>query len=149
MLFIIDIDRTIAGGFKAFVEYHNQDLGLGISPQVLEILPDYRSFLHLPEVVAYRRTNETQFQASRARSRISPQVILALQELPGAVAGVNFLSQFGYIRYYTIRSNEVQEATRQWLAMKQFPNPHDVIFCESSRDKLINIYSQEAQEAIV
>ena len=59
MLFAIDIDRTIAGGFKAYIEHHNQDLEPGILPHVLGDLTDYRSFLYLPDVIMYRRKNET------------------------------------------------------------------------------------------
>jgi hypothetical protein len=55
MLFAIDIDRTIAEGFKAYVEHHNRDLGLGIHPDVLDTLTGYQSFQHLPEVIEHRR----------------------------------------------------------------------------------------------
>jgi hypothetical protein len=48
MLFAIDIDWTIAGGFKAGVEQHNQDLETGIHTEVLDALTGYQSFLHLP-----------------------------------------------------------------------------------------------------
>lgn len=150
MLFAIDIDNTIAGGpkaYKTYIEYHNRDLGLGISREILETLPDYRSFLQLPEVVAYRRENEMRFQASRASCRISSQVILALEEIPGAVAGVTMLSSLGTIRYYTVRSN--QEATRQWLSIKQFPHPDDVVFCENARHKLAIISQQKTEEVVV
>jgi len=149
MLFAIDIDRTIAGGFKAYIEHHNQDLELGIHAEVLDALTGYQSFLHLPEVIAYRRINEARFQESRASCRISPQVIRSLEEIPGAVKGVTYLSQFGTIRYYTIRSHEVQEGTREWLSTKRFPNPDDVVFCESSLHKLSTLYPQETHEAIV
>ena len=150
MLFAIDIDDTIAGGcnaYKAYIEHHNQDLGLNISPHILEALPDYRSFLKLPEVVTYRCENEERFQASRASCRVSPQVILALEEIPDAVAGVTFLSKLGTIRYYTIRANH--EATRQWLSIKQFPYPHSTVFCESTMHKLITMYHQETHESII
>ena|SRR5947209_3497285 len=53
MLFAIDIDDTIAGGpqaYKVYVEHHIQDLGLSISPHILETLTDYRSFLKLPDI---------------------------------------------------------------------------------------------------
>jgi hypothetical protein len=149
MLFAIDIDRTIAGGFKAYVEHHNQELELGIPPHVLDALTDYQSFLHLPEVIAFRSIHEARFQDSRASCRVSPQVIRSLEEIPGAVVGVTYLSHFGTIRYYTIRSHEVQEGTREWLSTKRFPNPHDVVFCESSLQKLSTLYHQETQEAIV
>lgn len=42
MLFAIDIDHTIAGGFKAYIEHHNRDLSLGISQTVLDRLENYQ-----------------------------------------------------------------------------------------------------------
>lgn len=149
MLFAIDIDRTIAGGFRAYIEHHNRDLALGISQQVLDGLTNYQEFLQLPEVIAYRQHNEARFQASKESIRVSPDVMLSLEAMPGAAEGVNMLSELGTIRYYTIRANEVREATMQWLADKQFPHPRNVVFCESSVDKLVKLCQQETDETIV
>jgi len=149
MLFAIDIDRTIAGGFRAYVEHHNRDLALGISQQVLDELVNYQEFLQLPEVIAYRRDNEARFQASKDSIRVSLDVILSLETLPGAAEGVALLSELGAICYYTIRANEVQEATVQWLCEKQFLYPQSVVFCESSIDKLVKLSQQETDETIV
>ena len=149
MLFAIDIDRTIAGGFRAYVEHHNRDLALGISQPVLNELVNYQEFLQLPEVIAYRRDNEERFQASKESIRVSPEVILSLETMSGAAAGVAALSDFGTIRYYTIRAAEVQEATIQWLCEKQFPYPRNVVFCESSIDKLVKLCQQETDDTIV
>jgi len=113
MLFAIDIDRTIAGGFRAYVEYHNRDLALGIAREVMEGLPNYQEFLQLPEVIVYGRDNEARFQTSKNSIRVSPEVILSLESLPGSAEGVTYLSELGTIRYYTIRANKVQEETVQ------------------------------------
>lgn len=149
MIFAIDIDRTIAGGFRAYIEYHNRDLSLGIAREVLEGLANYQEFLQLPEVISYRRNNEVCFQTSKDSIRVSPDVILSLEAFPGASEGVALLSELGTIRYYTIRANEVQEATMQWLCEKQFPYPQSVVFCESSIDKLIKLCQQETDDTIV
>lgn len=149
MLFAIDIDRTIAGGFRAYIEHHNRDLALGISQQILDGLTNYQGFLQLPEVIAYRQHNEARFQASKDSIRVSPDVMLSLEAMPGAAEGVNMLSELGTIRYYTIRANEVHEATIQWLADKQFPHPRSVVFCESSIDKLVKLCHQETSDTIV
>lgn len=149
MLFAIDIDRTIAGGFRAYMEHHNRDLALGISQQAIDRLANYQEFLQLPEVIAYRQHNEARFQASKESIRISPDVILLLEAMPGAVEGVNMLSELGAIRYYTIRANEVREATMQWLAEKHFPHSRNVIFCESSIDKIVKLCQQEIDDTIV
>lgn len=149
MLFAIDIDRTIAGGFRAYVNHHNRDLALGISQQVLNGLPNYQEFLQLPEVIAYRQHNESRFQESKASIRVSSDVILSLEALPGAGEGVALLAALGTIRYYTIRADEVQEATVQWLDEKQFPYPQNVVFCESSIDKIVKLCQQATDETIV
>ena len=147
MLFAIDIDDTIAGGsdaYKLYIEHHNNDLGLGLSSQLLESLTDYQSFLKLPQVRAYRRGHEDRFQASRASCRTSSSVILSLNMLPDAVTGVQYLSRFGQVRYYTIRVN--QEATKQWLIVHQFPNSQNVVFCNSSLHKLMSIHQLEIRK---
>jgi hypothetical protein len=147
MLFAIDIDNTIAGGpdaYKLYIEHHNDDLGLGLSSQLLNTLSNYQSFLKLPQVRAYRREHEDRFQASRDRCRTSSSVILSLDTLPDAVTGVQYLSRFGQICYYTIRVN--QEATKQWLAIHKFPNPQDVVFCDSALHKLMSIHQLEIQK---
>jgi len=149
MLFAIDIDLTIAGGFRAYIEHHNRDLALGISQQVLDGLANYQEFLLLPEVMAYRQNNEARFEESKASIRVSPDVILSLEALPRATEGVALLSALGTIRYYTIRANEVQKATIQWLYEKQFPRPRSVVFCENPIDKLIKLCQQETDETIV
>lgn len=149
MIFAIDIDRTIAGGFRAYIEHHNRDLALGISQQAIDRLANYQEFLQLPEVIVYRQHNEARFQASKESIRISPGVILSLEAMPGAMEGVNMLSELGVIRYYTIRANEVREATMQWLAEKHFPHSRNVIFCESSIDKIVKLCQQEIDDTIV
>ena len=147
MLFAIDIDNTIAGGpdaYKLYIEHHNNDLGLDLSPQLLDTLTSYQSFLKLPQVRAYRREHEARFQASRDSCRTSSSVILSLDMLPDAVTGVQYLSRFGQVRYYTIRVN--QEATKQWLTIHQFPDPRNVVFCDSALHKLMSIYQLEIRK---
>lgn len=152
MYFAIDIDQTIAGGtdaFRLYINHHIQDLGLAISPAVVETLTDYRSFLHLPEVIAYRRANEARFQLSRTNSRVSPNIVLALQEILGAVAGIRYIAEYGTICYYTIRSPEIREMTKQWLSARKFPHPHNVTCCTDSLDKLITLSSQTLPEETI
>ncbi len=147
MLFAIDIDNTIAGGpdaYRLYIEHHNNDLGLGLSPQLLDTLTNYQSFLKLPQVRVYRREHQDRFQASRASCRTSSNVILSLNMLPDAVTGVQQLSMLGQIRYYTIRIN--QEATKQWLAIHKFPNPQDVVFCDNALHKLMRIHQLEIRK---
>lgn len=147
MLFAIDIDGTIAGGpdaYKLYIEHHNNDLGLDLAPQLLDSLTNYQSFLKLPQVRAYRREHEDRFQTSRASCRTSSNVILSLNMVSGAISGVQYLAKFGYVCYYTIRTN--REATKQWLTIHQFPNPQDIVFCDSALHKLMSIHQLEIRK---
>lgn len=154
MLFAIDIDGTIATGFKLKVNFYNRELGLHIP----ESISDYPSLLSLPEVMAYRQKHEDRFQAAWRKLGVSTEVMLARDQMPNAVAGITILSQRGRVRYYTVRKSpdkqrhqEIQETTQQWLSMNHFPNHFDIIFCKSLMHKLSRIYQQEraTQESIV
>ena len=149
MLFAIDLDGTIAGKllYSSYIEYHNRDLALGIAPEVLASLPDYKSFVKLPEVQAFRRKQEERFQASRESARVSPNILLSIEALPDAIVGVHTLFGIGAVRYYTIRLN--QEATKQWLTLKQFPSPTDVVFCEGTVRKLYAAYAETHMEIVL
>jgi hypothetical protein len=95
----------------------------------------------------YRRLNEERFLASRASCRVSAKVIKSLEVIADAVEGVVTLSQLGEIHYYTKRANA--EATKEWLALKHFPNPGGVIFCRETTDKLDAIHDQEKASSLV
>lgn len=140
----IDIDQTIAGGaIHAFIQHYNRDLQLGLTPEKIVETVYYTKTFHVPEILAFHQAHGEAFEASRQKIKTSPLVHLALHDIPGAVEGVRSLCDLGTIRYYTVRTCEVAQATREWLSAKQFPNPQEVILCEHPRDKLLKIIRTE------
>lgn len=131
MLFIIDIDQTIATGVDAPGFYaavkHYRNLGIVIP----ETISDYHSLFQMPEVMRHH------------------------DPLPGAIEGVNYLAHVGRVEYYTVRKGTdrqlIEETTQRWLTEKGFPNPGNVIFCRSVMHKLVTMHEREkdSQEPII
>ena len=44
--------------------------------------------------------------------------------------------------YFTVRPEEVETATRDWLSENDFPEADDVVICKDSKDKLRNIFKR-------
>lgn len=85
---------------------------------------------------------------------LDPEVLVAVLPIPGAVEGVQRLTELGEVAYWTARytpesaetSQAMADATRQWLREQLFPFPEQVIFCESPQDKLIRIAERSEAE---
>lgn len=143
MLFVIDIDGTIAGASSIFGEYFNQELGLGLSPEEVQKIRWYNSLRKHPAIIAYRKQNNERFLEAWVEYREYVPAMLAREVIAGAVEGVRFLAKKGEIQYITIRISQdqevnaqIQDATRQWLDKHNFPHPESVIFCSSFQEKL-------------
>ncbi len=149
MLFAIDIDQTICGSnaYEIYASFHNEDLGLHIEYSVLTKLTSYRDFFFLPEVVAFRKAHEEEWNASRGRAIATPSVIEAFKPMRGAAKGVETLSQYGTIRYYTARTPAVREATERWLTHYSFPQSQNVVCCSSIEQKVRVLACYEPQDA--
>ena len=123
MLSIIDIDQTLSTGFigasfKESIDYY-RTRGIAIPATVTT----YLSLFQLPEVLQIH------------------------DALPGAVEGVQRLSQLGTLHYFTVRKDDnsatskcIQAVTRRWLAEKHFPCPDNVVFCRSTMHKLVMMH---------
>ena len=139
MLFAVDIDQTICGSnaHEVYAYFHNQDLDLHIEPTVLNQLTSYRNFFFLPQVVSFRRSHEKEWNASRHRAIATPSVLDAFLPIEDAVSGIELLSSYGDVRYYTARTPEVREVTQNWLERYHFANSQHVFCCESIEQKVM------------
>jgi len=139
MLFAIDIDGTIATHTEerlVYLPYFNRALGLGLSEQELSSFSDFFAFreqvilpwMDSPEKQrAYQEAaTQLQYDADRQQAAIP---------LPGAIAGVRLLAQYGKIIYVTYRKPDTEELTRRWLASYGFPSPERAYCSEYSYDK--------------
>jgi uncharacterized HAD superfamily protein len=156
MLFAIDIDGTIAArSMRKFVQLCNERLALGLSTEVLQRRMFYRDFLELPEML--KRKGDPEFQRALAWIDLEPQLLIAMLPLPGAVEGVTQLAQCASVTYYTARHSTarpernapMEQATKQWLARKQFPCSDAVVFCASVPDKLMRLTSVAQTQPVV
>jgi hypothetical protein len=69
---------------------------------------------------------------------------LRLDPLPGAVVGIKSLQMLAHIRYYMMRSREVETFTKSWLSRQGFPNAHEVCLCRFPSDKVEKVLRNEA-----
>lgn len=137
----LDIDQTLAGGVvSAHMRHYNERLGLGIAAETIEVLDSqYAKTFDVPEIADYRKKDEDGFQKVRAEIRTSEQVHLDFKTLPGSIDGALALLEHASLSYYSVRPAEVEGATREWLRKHGFPNPEDVVICDSHEDKLRRI----------
>ena len=147
-LYAIDIDQTICGSnaHEIYAFFHNEDLGLQIEHSTLTQLTSYRDFFFLPAVVAFRKANEREWNASRQRAIATPSVIEAFTPIEGAAKGVETLSQYGIIRYCTARTPVVREATERWLTRYTFPESQNVVCCSDIEQKVHVLACHEPQD---
>ena len=149
---VMDIDQTLAGGVvEAHMRLYSKRLGLGLSELAIQATKEYRKTFDVPEIIGYRNPEdgslqeerEANFQAVRAEIRTSPEVHLDLQTLPGSRDGVETLlttlAEVQDLSYYTVRPHEVEGATKEWLAKHNYPNPEQVVICDTPEDKLRRI----------
>lgn len=152
----VDIDGTICWrNTRKTLEVCNRRLKLGIESERLQTLT-YQEFLQQPEVVAYmQRRGEERAQLVIGWIDLSPEVLVAVLPIPGAVEGVQRLANLGEITYWTARytpdseelSRGMADATYQWLREQGFPCSDSVTFCASPQDKLTRIAEwSEAEE---
>jgi len=144
-LFAIDIDGTIAWPDKALARFHNEDLQLGIPEQMLERITSYEQFIHTAELTRFLEQQlfpGKMLENSRKRARRNPEYLASLDAIPGAVQALRGLAKQDRINYYTARDASVEQATRTWLAQKQFPHM-PVVYCCSARNKLVKLYERE------
>jgi hypothetical protein len=156
MFFAVDIDGTIATtlnqtGYAPVVDYYKR-AGIGIP----ETIANFQDLIEHPYFIAYRKTHEDQFQALLQEILESPAMMFEKQPLPHAIQGVTHIAQTGRVAYYTVRKShdeqrhrDIQETTKQWLSLHQFPNPGQVVFCMSVMNKLVRLYHQETQDSLV
>lgn len=145
---VLDIDQTLAGGVvSAHMGYYNRRLGLGMTADQIRESDGYAKTFDVPQIVSFRNggngAEEAMFQQVRSEIRTSSEVHLDLRELPGSVDGARSLVGLGDISYYTVRPPEVEDATKQWLANKGFPDPEHVVICSSPKDKLERIIADK------
>ena len=151
---VLDIDQTLAQGVvPAHMALYSRKLRLGMDPDAIAQTASYPRTFDVPQILKFRnqvtadgqpdevRTKKAEriFQKVRAEIRTSPEVHLAFQALPGSVEGVRQLLEIGGVSYYTVRPHEVNGATKEWLAQQGFPNPEEVVICDSPADKLTRI----------
>jgi len=149
---VVDIDQTLAGGVvEVHMHYYNQLLGLNMTDQAIQAAKKFRKTFDVPEIMGYRdpedpslrEKQEAAFQEARAKIRTSPEVHLDLQTLPGSRDGVETLlttlAEVQDLSYYTVRPHEVKDATQDWLKKHNYPNPENVVICDSPEDKLKRI----------
>lgn len=149
MQWVIDIDRTICGGNAsvAFGAFHNRDLHLGISEEILASLTTYADLVRLPEVRAFWQAHPQEWNASRHWAIADPEVLRSFTPEPGAVDGVYELARRGPLFYLSARPSQMQEVTQQWLEHCGFP-ASDQAVCVKSIDYKISYLAGLPEEPI-
>jgi hypothetical protein len=148
----VDIDGTIAGrNLQRFKEVCNQEFHLGMTPERLESL-DYWQFIGAQEVQQYQeQVGKEVFAEATYQISQDPAMLAILPTLPNAVEGLRYLLNFGHISYYSVRKHsdpekakQLHKVTEEWLAFHKFPNPDNVIICQSALAKLVRMHEREA-----
>jgi uncharacterized HAD superfamily protein len=144
-LIAVDIDGTL--GYRDRQEYIktcNETLKLAIAEEHLHDI-SLKAFYQLPEVQAYKeRVGEVYYKKAIGWIDFHPQVLRTTRLLPGAKEGVTLLATAGNVAYYTARysaqseerSQEMAQATLEWLAASDFVNPTNAVFCDGVAGKL-------------
>jgi hypothetical protein len=137
----LDIDQTLAGGVvSSHMRLYNERLELGMAADEIDALDgQFGKTFDVPQIQKYRDVNEEGFQQVRSEIRTSKQVHLDFKTLPGSIKGALALVQTASVSYYSVRPIEVEVATKEWLKKHGFPNPEEVVICDSHEDKLRKI----------
>lgn len=142
----VDIDGTL--GYRDRQEYMktcNETLKLAIAEECLPHISSLKAFYELPEIQAYKeRVGETYYKKAIGWIDFHPQVLRTTRLLPGAKEGVALLATVGDVAYYTARysaqseerSQAMAQATLEWLALCDFVNPTNAVFCDGLSGKL-------------
>jgi hypothetical protein len=145
-LIAVDIDGTL--GYRDRQEYMktcNKTLKLAIAEERLQHISSLNAFYQLPEVQTYReRVGEAYYKKAIGWIDFHPQVLRTTRLLPGAKEGVRLLAMVGNVAYYTARysaqseerSQAMAQATLEWLALYDFVNPTNAVFCDGLPGKL-------------
>ena len=145
-LIAIDIDGTL--GYRDRQEYMrtcNETLNLAIAEERLQHISSLNAFYQLPEVQAYKeRVGEVYYKKAIGWIDFHPQVLRTTRLLAGAKEGVTLLATLGNVAYYTARysaqsverSQAMAQATLEWLALCDFVNPTNAVFCDGLPGKL-------------
>ena len=148
----VDIDGTIAGrNLQRFKEACNQEFHLSITPEKLESL-NYWQFINSQEVQQYQeQVGKEVFEEATYQIEQDPAMLAILPTFPHAVEGLRYLRNFGTISYYTVRKHsdpekarQLHKVTREWLASHTFPNPDNVVICQSALAKVVRMHEGEA-----
>jgi hypothetical protein len=131
----------------------NEALKIGIEPEELGQLLTPAAFYGHPLIQSYRATvGAATFEQRRKLISIMPSYLLTCALVPGAVQALCTLAHDGNVWYCTCRKTEIPDfnlriahATHLWLADAHFPNPEQVIFCRTIRQKLEYIADQLAE----
>lgn len=129
MLFALDIDNTIARDIKnaALRAYLLRALEMPTDEQGL------RDWMRVPENVA-------RFEQARADSEKAPEVMGALQPIPGALDGVKQLASIGTVIYVTCRVPALHDLTIDWLTRYGFPMPENMRLCALYSEKYLHAH---------
>ncbi|HEU5378076.1 MAG TPA: hypothetical protein VFV38_21855 [Ktedonobacteraceae bacterium] len=146
MLYAIDIDKTIAIDRVGSARWLNNCLSLGIPERTITSIAAYWQFLELAPVQAFREQHEQAFQVALTCADQEPEVLLAMEPLPGALAGVKRLAEHHRILYTTCRRQTSMEVTRAWLASAGFPSPESAISCSWYHDKYVHAHQAASQQ---
>lgn len=145
MIAVFDIDQTLTGGLvSAHIRKYNRELDLGMTTEEEKESEKYPKTFDVPAIHAWRKNGqyaEARFQEVRSIIRTSPEVHRNLVLLPGLPEGVMTVVNDSLMHggYYTVRPQEVKEATHEWLSSNQLPNSQKVILCDSHEDKVRRI----------
>lgn len=149
-MFALDVDRTIAIDRNGCARYLNRVLGLGISEATIDSLDAYYLFEDLPQVRAFRETQEDRYQQVVEVAAHAPEVMAAMVPIEGAIEAVQQLRQRGQVCYVTCRQAGEIETTCAWLASYGFPNPDAVASCEHYHWKYVRAYeAADSREPII
>lgn len=127
MLFALDIDNTIARDIK------NAALRAYLV-RVLDIPDDEQAFSAWFRIPG----NKQRLEQGRRDSEKSPEVMGAVQPIPGALDGVKQLAELGTVVYVTCRVPALHDLTMDWLTRYGFPTPENMRLCALYSEKYLH-----------
>lgn len=142
----MDVDDTSAQDIVArHMEIYNEELALGMSQEdITTANQQHKKTFDVPQIIEFRKRSpeaETEFQRVRASIRISVPVHAGFTMVPFADQAMHYLAQ-EYdqgLAHYTVRKEEVEKTTKEWLKKNNLPNSESVVICENPKDKIIKI----------
>lgn len=152
----VDIDGTL--GYRDRQEYMktcNETLKLAIAEERFLHISSLKAFYELPEIQAYKeRVGEAYYKKAIGWIDFHPQVLRTTRLLPGAKEGAALLATIGDVAYYTARysaqseerSQAMAQATLEWLALCDFVNPTNAVFCDGLSGKLRQLAQDIARD---